>query len=366
MSKQGKIWYGVFPWQGRKKWIKLSHNKKDSERMLAEIMRDVHAGTYQALEDIRFRDLVEKWIEAKDARLKPSTMHGYRSIVKHLVGYFGESPIDELRSGDIEDYVLEKVKESELSNKTIGYHLGALKAIFKQAIIWGYLVDNPAQHIKRPRAEHKEISYLSPDELTRLLEACPDNYYPFILTAAMTGMRWSEIIELRWMDLNPKESTLSVTRTVYKGMTQTPKSKASQRKVIVPETLVHLLKGIQDVTQPEPEDLIFSNSMGNHLNPTNFYRDMFRPMVKKAKVRSISFHGLRHTYATGMLSNGASLLFVQQQLGHDDIQTTLKHYGHVLPKEAHRYVDEYQRLILGSNMVVSPDNRKSEEKKNPS
>lgn len=353
LKKQGKIWYGVFPWQGKKKWVRLSHNKKDAERMLAEIMRDVHAGAYKSLKDITFTGLADKWYESRSARLKGSTMHGYKTIIKHLKEYFGDSPVDELRADDIENYILDKIKEGKLSNKTIGYHLGALKAIFKQAMVWGYLSDNPAQHITRPRAENKEIEYLSADELKRLLDVCPDSYYPFILTAATTGMRWGEITELRWKDFNENESTISVTRSVWEGNPQEPKSTSSIRKISIPKSTRDLLFKIKEALNPNPDDLIFSSRNGTHIHHSNFYRDFWNKLIKDAQSRPITFHGLRHTYATVMLSNGASLLFVSRQLGHRDIQTTLRHYGHVLPQDSQIYVEEFERLIFGSKTVVS-------------
>ncbi len=368
MKKRGKMWYAVFPWQGKKKWVPLARSQRAAEPLFAKVMDEVHAGTWKPASKLTFEELADRWLESKKLRVRGSTLHGYKNIVRHLREHFGPWPIAQIDKDDIEDYIKIKASDGILGNKTIGYHLGTLKAIFKYAIP-KHIKENPAHDITRPRPEEIEVEYLSPTELKILLETCfekfPDRYL-FVLTDASTGLRWGEITELRWKDFNPQSSQLRISRGVWEGDPQdSPKSEKSKRNVLIPESLRDLLVQLRDVTGARDEDLIFPSSTGKHIHHSNFYRDVWNGLIEAAGVKPITFHGLRHTYATVMLSNGASILFVSKQLGHSDIQTTLKYYGHVLPEDAQAYVKNFEKTVLGSNIVAGKQTRFHKSKKTP-
>ncbi len=356
MKKRGKMWYAVFPWQGKKKWVPLARSQRASEPLFAKIMDEVHAGTWKPASKMTFEELADKWLESKKLRVKGSTLYGYKNIVRHLKDHFGPWPVAQIDGDDIEDYIRIKADDGVLGNKTIGYHLGTIKSIFKSAVP-KHIKENPADGITRPRAAEIEIEYLSPSELTILLETClekfPDRYL-FVFTDASTGLRWGEITELRWKDFKPDHSHIRISRGVWEGDPQdSPKSEKSKRNVLIPESLCDLLLQLRSLVNGQDEDLIFPSAAGTHIHHSNFYRDFWNDLIEAAGVTPITFHGLRHTYATVMLSSGASILFVSKQLGHRDIQATLKYYGHVLPEDAQAYVKIFEQTILGSNMVES-------------
>ncbi len=152
-------------------------------------MGQVDRGEYRELEEITLKEYSKRWLIYIKSQVKPRT-HGFYEYINrvHLVPYFGNYRLTSIRPDMIELYLSKKL-ETKLSNKTIRHHLVTLKAMLNQAVVLGYLKNNPGQHVKGPRVEHKEMDFLKPGEIRLLLEKASPEYHALFLTAIMTGMR---------------------------------------------------------------------------------------------------------------------------------------------------------------------------------
>ncbi|MDI6821919.1 MAG: site-specific integrase [Actinomycetota bacterium] len=151
-----------------------------------------------------FKAFAEKWLrDYAEHRVRESTYRRYSDIIRlHLNPHFGEFNLTEINPRLIEEYLSAKGKWTRLKPASILKHFRLLKSLLKRAVIWGYLAQNPADRVDAPPAEEEEMDYLTIEELQAFLKAVDKKYYPFFLTAALTGMRLGELLALKWSDIN--------------------------------------------------------------------------------------------------------------------------------------------------------------------
>jgi len=230
-----------------------------------------------------------------------------------------------------------------------------LKTLFTCAKRWNYREDNPAWDIKKFKEAHNEMDFLQPHEINPLLEKSTEPYRTLFLTAIFTGMRRAELLGLKWGDVDWYNNTIRVRRTLHfkkqkntrEGETrwyfEDPKTKQSRRAIIMSPRLKRELENhkfnetirlgqIED-SPINIDDLIFTNQVGNPIDPDNITERQFHPALKLAELRLIRLHDLRHTFASLLINQGANIKFIQNQMGHASAQITLDRYGHLMPLE---------------------------------
>lgn len=202
-----------------------------------------------------------------------------------------------------------------------------------------------ADGVTPPRVQKKTMNTLSPEEVVSFLDAARDtDYYVFFAALLYTGLRRGELLALRWRNLDLEAEKIIVVETAYKlgsgeYVIKEPKTAHSRRSVSMSQSLVELFKryrvdqellriqlGVSLVT----DDFVFIRPDGSPINP-NAVTLAFHRITKRAGLRSIRVHDLRHTHATLMLKAGVHPKVVSERLGHASIAITLDTYSHVLP-----------------------------------
>ncbi len=339
---------------GKKQWEAAGKLRKSAEALLKRREQEIAQGTYGKLRDISFDDFSKKWLsDYASMKVKPSTYDDYSGIVrKHLRPFFGKSLLNNITTGEIQGFVSHKLKEG-LSPRTVNKTIMVLKMMFKHAEVWGYTKDNPARFVERPRVERKEMDYLTPEEIRKFLDAAFPEDYPLFATAVLTGARQGELLGLKWSDLDLDKGMLCIRRTYSPnhGFME-PKSRKGWRTVLLTPELVNILLTHKIKTGGDPDELIF-NDAKNPIIPHNMVRDHFHPTLRRAGIRRIRFHDLRHTYATLMISLGENTKLLQQQLGHSSITTTMDRYGHLLPEVSEGVGKRIDSLVFSKKVESS-------------
>lgn len=197
------------------------------------------------------------------------------------------------------------------------------------------------------------------DDITHFLESAENSpYYTLFYTALFTGMRRSELLALRWQDIDFIFSQVYVSRSLHvlrdgKVVFGSPKTASGRRTVALPPSTVLLLKEQKEKQalertilgiQPRDDDLVFSHLEGKPLLPNTVTHAWIR-LVKQTGLKSIRLHDARHTHASLMLKQGTHPKIVQERLGHASIQVTLDTHSHVAPglqeSAATRFDDEF-------------------------
>lgn len=255
---------------------------------------------------------------------KPSTLRSTMSVLKHhLQPFFGNRRLDEITLREIDRYTATKLKAG-LSKKTMRNHLGVLGKMLNVACEWEML-DAPPK-IRRPKAPKPEFRFLDFEEADRLVEAAESEplWHAMIVVAINTGLRVGELLALRWGDLDLRRGEMHVRRSVVEGHIDTPKSGKS-RKVPLNETAMEVLKAHKHLRS----ELLFCQDDGSMLTDGQIKWPLYR-IRHRAGIADVSWHGLRHTFASHLVMRGVALKAIQELLGHSTIEVTMR-YAHLSP-----------------------------------
>lgn len=327
--------------------------KKDAERELRAVLTRIEGGAHVKPTKLTVGEYLKQWLEGYVAsNVTPKTRERYEGIVRvHLIPAFGSLPLTALQPQRIQDYYSHALKSGRrdtstgLSARTVRYHHMVLYEALKHAVKYGLLIRNVAEAVDPPAPERGGIAILDSDRVRMLLQAAKDTpYYACIFTAVYTGLRRSELLGLRWSDIDLDLATLSVTQTLHQLQNGTyvlgkPKTRGSRRQIALPPALAILLrehKAKQEfdrILLGKPlssTDLVFSHPDGRPLRPNSVSR-AFNRLAKSLGFKGIRFHDLRHAHATLMLRQGIHPKIVSERLGHSSVAITLDIYSHVLP-----------------------------------
>lgn len=333
-------YYIAYRANGKQKRETVGPNKKVAEKVLAQRVAQVVMGDYIEVTEITFDDFADKWLnEHARPRVKGRTYEVYRNMIdKHLRPAFSGCSVSRITSGRIREYLCSQATSK--SAKTLNNLLVLMNTMFKHAKKWGYLKTNPADDVEKFQQEHREMDYLNPNEINQLLNSSEEPYRTLFMTAVLTGMRRAEILALQWGDIDWNSNSIYVRRSLYwvnkptdevKWKFVAPKSKLSKRVITMSPALKKALEIHKIMSPINAHDLVFVNRAGNPMSPDNMVKRYFHAALRLAGLRKIRFHDLRHSFCSLLIAQGENIKFIQSQLGHSSIQTTLDRYGHLLP-----------------------------------
>lgn len=345
----GKRYYVVFDDPcGRRRWIKAGTRKKDADALKRRIDSEIASGTFEKHENIRFSEFADKWYaDYVDLKLKETTKADYRQVIhKHLNPFFGNYLLKDISTRTVQNYVSRKAREN-LSPRTVNKTITILREILKHAVRWGYLGENPALYAEKLRQPKYEMLFLRPEDLRRLIEAASDKYRALFTTAAFTGARQGELLALTWADVDLEHKVINVKHSYnpLHGMSE-PKTASAKRAISISDELVSVLTNHYHRTGGKPDELVFQNKSNKPINRQNLLTREFYPALHRAGLPKIRFHDLRHTYATFLISMGENIKFIQRQLGHANITTTLDTYGHLMTEAYDGFGSRFDTFVL--------------------
>lgn len=296
----------------------------------------------------------ERWLARRRPYLEAGTWTGYEIAGrKRLVPAFGARSLGELSVDDIREFVAElaeEVEAGELAAKTVNNALGTLVVCLNSGVDDGLLAVNPALRVQRLPPAHIERDYLRLDEIPQYLDGCSDVYRPLAELLIGSGLRISEALALRISDLGLEGTggTIVVYRSRKSDTVGSTKSDRF-RPVEIGPSLCPVLRDqvarrAELASGDRTEAALFampvrtvkrskgrweSAGVARPLDRNTVSRDWHKQALEDAALRDMPLHALRHTAAAAWLAAGNSLMYVQRQLGHADISTTERYYGHL-------------------------------------
>lgn len=350
-NKSGTVYDVYYRDQAGKQHKKAFKLKRDAEAFLAKTLSEINRGEYQPIKDILFKDLANKWFELKKSQVRPKTYASYKAHVDRLNNYFGDSKVKTITTEEVETFASE-LSAQNIGPATVARCLVILTGILKAGMRWGYLGRNPAEFLKKPKVPVPDMDYLTPEEIAGLIEATDERHKTLIMLSAFTGMRQSEILALRWSDIDFTSGKIYVRQTLQNGKFYEPKTDKSKRAVVIPLSLVEALKvhrARQAVElEKNPHDLVFTNTVGSPIPSRNLSQRIFEPALKRAGLRKVGFHSLRHSYVSVLLDQGADIKFIQNQVGHASAKITLDIYSHMLPGREQETMQKLETAMLNA------------------
>lgn len=333
----------------------------------------------RAAEEVAPRPIVASRVTIEDAadslRRKLALQGSRKSYLQncesmqrvHIVPRLDNAPLAKVDRKDIEALAEGMLKDGK-SPKTVRNALTFLHSIFEHAIDSGWCSENPVRRATRPRRRRAgdaepDVQFLTVDELEAVIDVIPDEIIVrtpaptrrgragpapppppdvlgpvlrmLILTAAMTGLRQSELLGLRWRDVDWFARRIRVRNTFVRGehSTDGKSDLSTRRSVPMADRLARELERWSRRTEYRGDsDLVFGHPQtGNPLDRSKVTK-RFKAACRAAGVREVKFHDLRHTFATRLAASGQPLRTIQEFLGHADSKTT-QIYAHYAPSE---------------------------------
>jgi integrase len=340
-------------------------SKGDAQRRKTELLASLDKGVYTPPGKLTVADLLNQFLQGyAKTKCSQKTQDGYQMIAeRHLIPNLGHILLRQLTPQAIQAYYGQACEK--LSARTVHKHHRLLKQSLKYGVRQGYLGRNPCDLVDTPSWKARPMRTLTPEELEGLLEVASSNrFYPVIYTAVSTGLRQAELLGLRWRDIDLDLQSISVCQVLYKhrGICEfkEPKTSHSKRRVSMTAKLADYLSEYRGERESlslhlgrllKPDDLVFSNGEGKPIDPYVLSHNFAR-IVKRADLKNMRFHDLRHTFASLMLLMGAKPKVISEALGHSSVAFTMDTYSHIIEgmqSEAMALLDEV--LPRGKNGI---------------
>lgn len=292
---------------------------KQAKKSRAELLEAVNQGRVLIQSQVRFKDVAKRFLDVRVPQLGVATQNKYRAQIKnHILPAFGELRMCDVDSPAVEAWLNGKA-EAGLSWWSRIDLKGVLSAIFTAAKNWKlWSGDNPTEGVRTGKKKLvREKRLLSADDIRRLLAAVPDEVKFIVLIIFGTGLRVSEVLGLRWRNINLEAGTLTVEQRWYRGDLDEPKSEESRRVrqlgPLVDEFRQRypgpqargkfILVGEDGITPPDERDLL---------------RFELRPVLKRLKLYYPGFgwHAFRRQNVTWRQHAGATPFEAQKAAGH--------------------------------------------------
>lgn len=266
---------------------------------------------------LSFKEAAETYLEKQVAEGAKNLKSKRYQLRLHLIPFFNDTPLNKVSSFDIERY--EKIRTTaNVQLSTINRELAALSHLFTKAIEWQWLDKKPAS-IKHFKEDQSRITYLTTEQIDRLLEVAKHDQNPkiyfFMLIALKTAMRRMEILSIKLEDIDLNQRIISIN-----------KAKAGARQQPITAHLAEIFEGHLKNTEPNQIWLFPANSKSGH---TMNIEKPFRRVVKEAGLdpKQIVRHTLRHTAITHLVQGGIDLPTVKRISGHKTLQM-VERYSH--------------------------------------
>ncbi len=328
LRKRGKAYFVDGYTNGKRFRKSVGTVKHIAEAVLMDIKVKMAKGEYLGVYDepqILFRDYAQEYLGYSQANKSPNSYSRDIMSVSHLLTAFGDKLLTDVTPAQVESY--KQLRRQSVEPATVNREVACLKHMFSYAQHLGYLKDHPIKSVKLLKEPPGRLRYLTGEEIDRLLLECNGTLYSIVVMALNTGMRKSEILNLRWEDIDLKNQNIVL-----------PKTKNNELGSIkINEALMRELR-ILDLKKRSA--YVFPNSEGNR---EGNLRRAFTRALKRAGINDFRFHDLRHTFASHLVMNGIDIRTVQVLMRHKDIKMTL-HYAHLSPEHERKAIN---RLDFG-------------------
>jgi len=316
LTKTGKErWYIYYRANGERirQVVKNAQSRTDALKVLQVNVADVFRGEHgfrKQEKDVKFSEFADLYLANARPNKKSWKQDQYR-IEAHLKPYFGKLDLKEVTSLLIEKYRVKRLKAG-IKKSTSNRELALLKVMFSRAIDWDYCTENPSRKVKFfSEKDNLKERILNLDEEQRLLEASAEHLKPMLITALYTGMRRGEILSLEWRNVDLTKRLIRVEKT----------KNGKIRFIPINDLLLNELAGLK--MNNGGSDYVFLYPKTH--NPVKDVKTAFNAAKRRAGIKDLRFHDLRHTFASRLIESGVDIITVKDLLGHCSVETTQRY-----------------------------------------
>ncbi|MFP6272485.1 tyrosine-type recombinase/integrase [Helicobacter pylori] len=264
--------------------------------------------------------------------LKQTSINSLENVFNSIFKLMGLKESDRLKKITKEKIAQYHEATLKLYKKNTIHNLNAnLKSFLEFCEAEGFMEKSPYFHITLKNAkEARAIEPFSLEEVKTILENAQSlRLKAFLMVAFFTGMRTGEQLALLWEDIDFKEKTITINKSLNElGQITSPRNKPSMREVDLLEPVEKILKELKE-SEPANKKFVFIDMPKR----SSVFQRHFKKLLKALNLKDRKLYTTRHTFASLMLSQGEEAMWVSKTLGHKDLNTTYKTYSHYIPKQ---------------------------------
>ena len=357
--------------ENNKRLYKTVYGKtqKEADEKALQVKVAMKKGLDVTAERDTFGQWAERWLKIKVAEVGAERYRAYKGAVNSLVARFGDVPIKDIRSADLQDYLIDQSRCNDTTGQPSAHNTLAARrivaiSVYRLAIDNRVIEHNPAIATKIPKTKPAEERRALTAEEQRWIEDTPHRAQTAAMIMMYAGLRRGELIPLLWSDIDLQSAVIHVNKSVERPsvgrrfvIKQGGKTNAAVRDVVIPQKLVKYL-----AAQPRDTLLVTTNTHGQ-MHSTASWECMWNSYLKELNrkyggfderfgvpadamtIPNITAHWLRHTYATMLYLSVVDVLTAMRQLGHTDISTTLGIYTHLDDQYKTRAMDKLDKYL---------------------
>ena len=360
--------------EGKSYWKEVEAvTETEASEIRAKLIAETKSGNYISKSDITLNEFYH--IFRRDYLLPNGsaemTINDYDvKFKRYVVTRLGKQKLQKIKAVDIYDFYSNVRNTTKAKEGTLKIVHSYINKIFNFAVDLEYIDRSPMAKVKKPKSTKKKFVTWTPEQVEEFLNYSKAkniwSYYPMALTV-MTGLRRSEVVGLKWEDIDFENKRINLTRTVHEisgkqyPVIQYGKTRKSMTTIPVPEIALDLLKDIQgfhlSITSQVGKDKfnnkegwVFLNSYGKLIS-SGWVTNSFRRNLEKIDLpKPMNLKGFRHLFATFLLQKNAHPKLVQELLRHTTFKLTMDTYSHVIEsmgREAVSLIDE----VLGAKQT---------------
>ncbi len=346
-------------WEGR---YTVGHDPKTGKQIIKSVLGKTQGEVKEKLKkaiettqqydpassgDFTLSHWLQYWLDNYGSvYLRSSSLTNYGGFLKNQIAHdpIGDKQLKELTNHDVQFFFNRmrnagRVQRKESEKKSAGLSAKSVRNMYffmshalDRAVKEKLIPSNPTEDCILPRKEKTEMKTLPLDQLSKFFEeARRSGVFELYYTELSTGLRRGELLGLKWSDVDFENSTLDVhcqiTRMDGKVQESPLKTKNAYRQIVVSPEVAQILKEKKERENGFSE-YVFSSPSGGPISPDSVLKMLHR-VLKRAGLKQVRFHDLRHTFATLALQNGVDVKTLSGLLGHYSAGFTLDTYGHI-------------------------------------
>ena len=379
MRQRGSAWelrvyLGVDPVSGKQRYVTktVRGSKREAQRALNELVVAAERGAV-ARTTTTVGELLDAWFELAREDFSPKTVRETAGMIeRYLRPALGDVPINKLTAAALDRFYRKLMASGgrnggPLAAATVRRVHGVLRRALAQGVRWDWLGVNPASSASPPRVPIPEINPPTPAQLARLLasiDADDPEFAMFVRLSAITGARRSEMLALRWPDVDLAARVIEISRGLVvgpNGLVEKDTKTHQSRRVAIDAGTVEALVAYRTAAderatfcgvQLAVDGFVFTGEVDGS---TPWYPDSvsrrFRVACRRLGLDGVRLHDLRHYVATRLISSGVDIRTVSGRLGHRNAATTLNVYAKFVPEADH----DAAELLAGLSAAADDD-----------
>lgn len=343
----------------------------DARRAVEALVLKLNAESPQSvIADPTFGALIDRYIDEEHLRdikkqkagsvtaheLSYSTAVSYVSnLERHIKPRWGVTPISKMRPAEIQEWL----RQHKTAPKTKAHLKSIMHRLFEKAMLWEFvpLQRNPMElvEVRGISKRRKKPIVLTVGQFHAIVEQLPQPYRTMVMVAQLLGLRVSEILALKWSDVDFGESVLRVSRAVVHGRVKQTKTEYSEDELPLDEAFVSILQEWRGMCPASEEAWMFPNPLTRspyHASPIQ--QDYIRKAGEAVGLSGVGWHTFRHTYRSLLDAAGAPIGVQQKLMRHAQVATTMNVYGNAQIEEKRKANSNVVRMVLPTMALHGP------------